>query len=131
MCEYNTDYKITYTNLNEYDDLIEQLNKEFVEDILYKNDMLNIFHLKEYNDEIVSNILKNVYNKISNDKTIHKCIKKIQELNPFFNDDEFAAFMVLFAFDNLSITHPCICELLKTGNLSDENLTNLNKLFML
>lgn len=131
MGEYNIDYHCTYTDLNEYNDLVEQFNKEFVEDLLYKNDILNIFQIKDYNDDVISCSLKNIYNKIGNNEIIRMCIKKILDLNPFFENDEFTAFMMFFAFENLHICHPCLCELLKTGNVSHENLTKLNKLFML
>jgi amino acid permease len=35
--------------------------------------------------------------------------------------------MLLFSYDYMYLTHICICEYLETGDVDNENITNLEK----
>ena len=35
--------------------------------------------------------------------------------------------MLLFSYDYMYLTHICICEFIETGEISNENITNLEK----
>ena len=77
------------------------------------------------------NTLDDIYEEVCINENMKKIINIIKEKNPFFAPDDRTAFTILFSFDYLHITHSCICDILKNGVITEENLKNLNKLFML
>ena len=131
MENYNTDYICSYKNVSEYEDLIEKYGNGFIEDLLYKRDILYIFHLDEYKDDVILKCMENIYNIIKDNEGIKMCIQKIKQSYPFITKDEITAFMILYSYDYLEGIHPCICDIIKTGTISEENLTNLHKLILL
>jgi hypothetical protein len=67
---YNTKYICTY---NDSDIFLEseknQLNndeKEFVTNALYRTDLLNIFGVEEFNEDVFYEIISDLYSKIYN-----------------------------------------------------------------
>jgi hypothetical protein len=131
---YDLNYKCTYNKSEELDlhkELMNETGEEFVEDLLYKNDLLKIFQLKEYNDEIIMNTLDDIYEKVCINENMKTFINVIKEKNPYFASDDRTAFTIMFSFDYLDVAHSCICDILKNGVITEQNLTNLNKLFML
>lgn len=132
MENYNLNYVCSYKNLTEYTDLIEQYGTNFLEDLLYKRDILYIFNLETYKEDIILKSMENVYDTVKENEQIINIIKKIKELYPFITmRDDISAFMILYSYDYLDGCHPCICDIIKTGTISQENLTNLHKLILL
>jgi len=114
---YNTKFVCTYNHCKE----------SYFRDELYQKDLMYAFniedlnfekHEKEINDEMLS-----IFDKIVKDANFLKCIKKSCTL--FSSDDEFIGFAVLMSYDFLYLTHPCICEFLEKGCISDEKINVL------
>ena len=104
-------------------DRIRKRKRNFIIDTLYKEDLLNILGINEYNEEQINNAIHELYIRIKDHKTFTIFITKLA--GHFMSTDEELGLMILFAYDYLYLSHICISELLETGNISDKNLWNL------
>ena len=122
---YNTKYVCSYNDSDVFlESEIEILNddeKQFVRDALYRRDLCNIFKIEdEYFDEkIITNIINALYVSINGEKFLESCIIKVS--NNFFSNDLELGFLILFSFDYLYLVHPCICEFIETGKIIETN----------
>jgi hypothetical protein len=129
---YDSKYICNYTNSNIFtedeDKLLNEHEKIFVRDALYRQDFLNIFKLydEEFNDEIVEIYIKKLYKFIKNDVEFKICMSKIAE--KLLSTNLKLGLMLLFSFDYLYLVHPCICNFIEGGKITDENLNNLKQL---
>jgi hypothetical protein len=124
---YNTKYICTY---NDSDVFLEseknQLNndeKEFVMNALYRTDLLNIFGVEEFNEDVFDKIISELYTKIY----IHKDLSMFMERLAcrYMSIDKEVGLMILYSFDFLYVTHPCVCEFLEKGKISNDNMNTL------
>ena len=131
---YNTKYVCSYNNSDVFlESELEILNEDekvFVRDALYRRDLCNIFNIEDqcfYEDKITDNISK-LYKKINGEAFLESCIAKVSD--NFFSNDVELCFTILFSFDYLYLVHPCICEFIETGkiNKSNESLIELKKI---
>ena len=122
---YNTKYVCRYNSQDIFldTDNISDDEKNFIRDTLYKEDLLNILGINEYNEEQVNNAIHELYIRIKDHKAFTIFITKLA--GHFMSTDEELGLMILFAYDYLYLSHICISELLETGNISDKNLWNL------
>jgi hypothetical protein len=126
MCiMYNTKYECRYNLDNIFldtDDL-DDCEKQYVRDTLYREDLLNIFCVKEYNDEEINESIKYLYNKVRQNPDLKDCSLKLA--SKYLNDDFEIGLMILFSYDYMNLTHICISEFLENGKISEENITKL------
>ena len=122
---YNTKYVCSYNDSDVFlESEIEILNddeKQFVRDALYRRDLCNIFKIEdEYFDEkIITNIISTLYSNINGEKFLESCILKVS--SNFFSNDLELGFLILFSFDYLHLVHPCISEFIETGKINESN----------
>jgi hypothetical protein len=122
---YNTKYECRYNLDNIFldtDDL-DDCEKQYVRDTLYREDLLNIFCVKEYNDEEINESIKYLYNKVRQNPDLKDCSLKLA--SKYLNDDFEIGLMILFSYDYMNLTHICISEFLENGKISEENITKL------
>jgi hypothetical protein len=122
---YNTKYICSYNDSDVFlESEIEILNddeKQFVRDALYRRDLCNIFKIEdEYFDEkLITNIITALYSNINGEKFLESCITKVSSI--FFSNDLELGFLILFSFDYLYLVHPCISEFIESGKISETN----------
>ena len=122
---YNTKYECRYHLDNvflETDDLDDE-SKQYVRDTLYREDLLNIFCVKEYNDEEINEGIKYLHNKVRQNPDLKDCSLKLA--SKYLNQDFEIGLMILFSYDYMNLTHICISEFLDNGKISEENITKL------
>jgi hypothetical protein len=133
--DYNTKYVCSYNDSDVFlESELEILNdneKQFVRDALYRRDLCNIFKIDDqcFDEKIINDIINNLYKNINGEKFLESCILKVS--NNFFNNvDLELGFIILFSFDYLYLVHPCISEYIETGKISDfnESLIELKKM---
>jgi hypothetical protein len=137
-----TNHKITYNdaNLNEKFNIKHENEneKEELADLIYKYDLLSIFGLDDFLEEIILEKMANLYNIMVEYKeiydicsNIHDCVSTNGLFDKITKDDKFQYFMVLFSYDNLYLFYPCICEFFEKGMISADKITKLkNNLFV-
>jgi len=127
-------HNITYNDpkLHEKFNITSEEEKEELSDVIYKYDLINIYGLDDFLEEIIIEKMSNLYNimiKNSEIKTICSFIHETINAHGIFKqankNDDFENFMVLFSYDNLYLFYPCICEFLEKGVISNEKITAL------
>ena len=123
VCTYNTPEVFLAT------DNITDDEKAFVRDTIYRQELLDIFNIDCDNDNDtelkINNALKQLYKRIKYCEQLTKCMLKLA--GKYMATNEEFGFMLLFSYDYMYLTHICICEFIETGEISNENITNLEK----
>jgi hypothetical protein len=127
---YDTKFECRYHKDDvflETDQVIEQ-EKIFIRNVLYKEDLLNIFFI-DYNDDIdvFENVINELFEKISNCEELISLMKEKAESVLFSNEIK-DGLTILYSYDYMYATHKCVSEYLETGSLSQENIDLLNKI---
>jgi hypothetical protein len=136
-----TNHNITYNdpNLHEKFNITDEKEKEELSDVIYKYDLISIFGLDDFFEEIIIEKMNNLYNIIIENNDIYNICSNIYDstnahgiFDKINKEDNFQYFMVLFSYDNLYLFYPCICEFLEKGIISNEKIIALkNNLFSL
>lgn len=121
ICKYEDE---TVFEKNELEKLSEN-DIYYIKNELYKMDILNIFELQEFDNNIINEKLENIYNKIKNHNELNKIISKLSAY--YFSEDKLLGLMILFSYDFLYLFYPCLTEYLKNTVISDNNLKKLEK----
>lgn len=134
----NLNHKITYNDTN----LCEKFNmndknvseKEEIHDLIFKYDLICIFGLEDFLEEIIIEKMSNLYDIMIQNKEIQTICSNIEDsinahgvFNKINKEDYFEYFMVLFSYDNLHLFYPCICEFLDKGTISNDKIEVLKK----
>lgn len=132
---YNTTYSCTYNSSDIFldTDKVTDTDKEFVKNVLYRNDLLHIFNLEDFEneeEEFITRIEK-IHEKIKKHPEILICIEKLANNNISITNNildlNFGG-MLLFSYDYLFIIHPCICDFLETGEITEINIQKLKSI---
>jgi hypothetical protein len=120
-CRYHRDDVFLDTdNVNEHE-------KCFIRDILYKEDLLNIFSIDHFDDfGTFSNVISELYNKIKECEPLTEPMKKMA--TKVISEDLQTGLCILYSYDYMNITHKCVSEYLDTGSLSQENIKLLEEI---
>jgi hypothetical protein len=126
MSEYNTNYECLYNsfelNINEEITLDELDN---IRNTLYQKDILNIFNLDDFDEIKINNAIHEIYEKVKNHETMVSFMLK--NASYMLSMHQELGLMILFSYDFLYLTHPCICEYLVTGFINDDKLKKLRE----
>ena len=126
---YNTKFECRYHKDDVFleTDQVTDEEKEFIRNILYREDVLNIF-LIDFNDdfEVFNNAINTLYDKIKNFLPFKQCMKKMAAM--IMSEDEQAGLLLMYSYDYMYITHKSVSEYLETGTISDENMKLLSEI---
>jgi hypothetical protein len=96
---------------------------EFVRDALYRQELLNILELEEHDEQLMSEALHKLYERVKGSQELRKCMVKMAKR--LMTADEEFGLLILFAYDYMHLTHACICEYLETGEITQTSMENL------
>ncbi len=117
ICSYHSDDVFLET------DQISDEEKYFVRDAIYRQEVLDILGMEDYNENEMVRTVHELYEKIQTSEELKECALKLA--GHFMNEDPEFGLMLLFAFDYMHLSHICISEYLDTGKISEGNITNL------
>ena len=123
---YNTKYVCSYNDSDVFFEsesaILSEKEKIFVREALYRRDLCNIFNIDDqcFDEKITTPIICALFKNINGEKFIKSCMTKISN-NFFYSSDLELGFMILFSFDYLYLAHPCMCEFIETGKISETN----------
>ena len=122
---YNTKVICTYNTSDVFleSDNITEKDKEFVRDAIYRQELLDILNITEYNETNMSDSMHQLYEQIKECNELNGCIIKLA--GHFNSIDKEFGLMLLYSFDYMYLTHICISEFLETGKINDKNITKL------
>lgn len=120
---YNTKYECRY---NAYDifldtDDVTEDEKDYIRDILYKEDLLVIFNMDE-NDNY-DDIMTELYQRLNTCDVLRELMRKAAA--KFISEDEILGLSILYVYDYMYITHPLISLYLEKGEISEKYLNML------
>jgi hypothetical protein len=122
---YNTKVVCTYNTVDVFldtDDITES-EMDFVRNALYRQELLDILEIEEYDEELMGVAFHKLYEKVQGSEELRKCMAKMAER--IMSDDEEFGMFVLFSYDYMHLTHPCVCEYLETGKITQTSMENL------
>jgi hypothetical protein len=117
ICSYHSDDVFLET------DQISDEEKYFVRDAIYRQEVLDILGMEDYNEEEMTRVIHDLYATVRRCDEIMMCALKLS--GHFMSDNREFGLMLLFAFDYMHLSHICISEYLETGKISEENIANL------
>jgi hypothetical protein len=130
---YNTKIICTYHTSDVFlnSDELSESDMDFIRNTIYRQELLDILNIEEFNENEMNIALHELYEKIKDckdckdSKELIECMQKLA--SHFTSIDEEFGLMLLFAFDYMYLTHICVSELLDTGKITPLNLWNLRK----
>ena len=124
---YNTNVVCTYNTPEVFleTDNVTDGEKSFIRDTIYRQELLDIFEINDYNEFELNNRMLELYDKVKGFKWLQECMTKLA-LN-FISNDKEIGFAILFSYDYLFLTHICICEFFETGKITEESIEKLKK----
>jgi hypothetical protein len=125
---YNTQYIARYNSPDVFleTDIVNEKEKEYIRNILYKEDLLNIFDIDDCCEETMNKIILDIYDRIKDHEGLKECMDHVSSKFSITSEQE-VGFILLFSFDYLYLTHICICEFIENGTITDTSLSNLKK----
>lgn len=128
MHNYNIDFVCRYNKDDIFleSDKITNEEKDYIRDILYKEDLINIFNLKEDDDfDCVNNILFKIYDEVKNNQAFKECMIKAASL--FLSEDIQIGLFILYSYDYMYLTHECVSEYLNSLIISQDKTKKLKE----
>lgn len=116
VCTYHTDEVFLET------DQVTEKEREFIRNCIYRQELLNIFGLEEFDELKIQQAINNLYNKLKFQQDFHSILEILSEKYFLPKED---SFVILFSFDYLHMTHLCICDYLETGQIEYEHIIPL------
>lgn len=115
-CRYHKDDVFLET------DNMSENQKYIIRDILYKEDLLNIFFIDYCDDDFdaFSNVISELYTKLKDCSSLKECMKKMAA--KIISEDSQLGLCILYSYDYMYITHKCVSEYLESGLISEENM---------
>jgi hypothetical protein len=125
---YNTKFVCTYNtpDIFSVDDNISEEQKGFVRDALYRQELLNILGVEDFDDSEMASALHELYIKAEENQFLKECMIKL--CGQFMTTDCEFGLMIMFSYDYMYLTHICVCEFLDTGIISEKNMENLRSI---
>jgi hypothetical protein len=117
ICTYNTPEVFLDT------DVLSDKDKDFIRDAIYRQELLNILGIDDFNENEMAKAIHNLYEKIKNCSFLKECMVNISER--FQNKDFELGLMILFSYDYMYLTHMCVSEYLEKGEITEKNRINL------
>ena len=125
---YNTKFVCTYNTPEVFleSDNINDDEKDFVRNAIYRQELLNILGIDDYNETEIDKAIHELYEKVKQQKFLNECMLKLA--GHFMSIDEEFGLLLLFCYDYMYVSHICISEFLETGTISSKNEFNLRSL---
>jgi hypothetical protein len=122
---YDTTYIISYMDSDVFQETDEVNNEEkmFIRNCIYRQDLLNIFKIDEFNEKAINKRITKLYKLLKYHSGLYNCMLAASKSTG--EEDGLIGLMVLFSFDYLIFSHPCICEYIESGFINPDNLKQL------
>ena len=127
---YNTKYVCQYNSPDVFldtDDINEE-TKDQIRNILYRNDLLHIFDIDDFDEQIIGKAMDELHEKIKINSKFSTLMQMATNKIIGSQTKTDIGLLFLYSFDYLYLTHICVSEFLETGEISN---TNINILYNL
>ena len=104
-------------------DEVTEDEKKFIRNCIYRQELLNLFDLEDFDEVLMNQRMSLLYKKIELDPDFQVILEKLQDT--YFLPSKEDCFTLLFSFDYLYITHLCFCDLFESGKIEEEHKLSL------
>jgi hypothetical protein len=127
---YDTNYKCRYHKNDVFleTDVISENEKEYVRNILYREDLLNIFNIKE-GEDFNTDVISELYNHVCKCDELRECMRLAA--SKIISEDEDLGLCILYSYDFMYLTHNCVSSFLESGGMNIEDYKLLKNNLML
>jgi len=138
ICTYNF-YDISLALTNPTSKIIFEENPNFHEEpesellemaeFLYKNELLNAFHLTKFDENIINSKIGDIYAKIICDDKCSQIFKTMCKnvAAKVLSEDLEVGFTMLFSYSYFHLTHLCLCDFFTNNTIKEDYLNALNE----
>jgi hypothetical protein len=93
--------------------------KEFIRNILYREDLLNIFSIDANDDsDVFDDIISELYKKVNKCDQLKECMRL--SASKLISEDEETGLCILYSYHYMHLTHECISSYLENGVVSEK-----------
>ncbi len=124
VCTYNTEDVFLES------DIISDEDKFFIRNAIYRQELLNIFGLSEYNEYDLNKAITELYDRVKEWDDINKYINTLATRFLKTNDNIFGL-IVMFSYEYMYLSHICISEFLETGKITKLHMLQLEEILMI
>jgi hypothetical protein len=134
---YDTEAVITYNDdsllfTQEDMDELNDREKQFVRDVVYRQEILNIFCIdvedfdlhKDIDIKRLHKIIVELLPILNKSEQLIECIREIST-QIYMNPDEELGLITLYSYDYMYLMHKCVVEYLKTRTIAERNYNEL------
>jgi hypothetical protein len=100
-------------------DNITDSQREFVRDCIYRQDILNVFYMEDFDDDKINFYIEKLHIILKANMSFDKIFVTLGE------GDSLVGLMMLFSYDYFHISHPFISECIKTSNVNTMELEKI------
>jgi hypothetical protein len=104
-------------------DEVTEDEKKFIRNCIYRQELLNLFDLEDFDEVLMNQRMSFLYKKIVFDSDFQIILEKLQDT--YFLPSKEDCFTLLFSFDYLYMTHLCFCDLFESGKIEKEHKLSL------
>lgn len=127
---YDPNYECRYARDDIFleSDGASEVEKEFVLDVLYREDFVNLFGIGEAvldqeADVLFDGVIRALYERVRGHAGLVECMKLAAA--KFFSEDEETGLCVLYSYDYMALTHACVSALLLQCDIPEDALNAL------
>lgn len=122
---YNTKVICTYHSPEVFldSDIVNENEKDFIRDAVYRQELLDILIMEDFDIEIMDKSINKLYEKLEKCEELVECMLKAS--SSFMCSDKVFGLIILYSFDYMYLTHICVSEYLETGKIDKINIENL------
>jgi hypothetical protein len=122
---YNTDLIIKYrVFLNGLDTMENDMSNIGLSEVVYQENFLEAFYLKEYDEKIIGEQQTLIYNMLINEKWFQLILEKMSSKTKI--DDINIVYIYLFSYPLFHITHEIIVNFLVSNEIPNHLIENLD-----
>lgn len=122
---YNTDLIIKYrVFLNGLDTMENDMSNICLSEVVYQENFLEAFYLKEYDEKIIGEQQTLIYNMLINEKWFQLILEKMSSKTKI--DDINIVYIYLFSYPLFHITHEIIVNFLVSNEIPNHLIENLD-----
>ena len=118
VCFYNDDDKLFPQNHE-----LSQEDQYDIKDLIYKEDLLNVFGLQEFDEHHINNEISKVYSDISDWEELYPILDKLA--SKLMSTDREMGFLILFSYDYFFITHQILSEYFNNNRVDKDKIKEL------
>jgi hypothetical protein len=113
-CRYNKDDIFLET------DIVTEDEKDFIRDVLYREDLMHIFYIEEYDLSSDFVFIAELYNLLYKCHELRECMRLAAA--KIISENEEMGLCILYSYDFMYLTHKCVCDYLENGEIMQNNL---------